>query len=90
MIDYPMQPITMADGVPRFEQNPIVNWLCEQIGMNNIAIFAANNNIDDKYQMQVAQLVGYSVGGYSSLGYVSDESYYAACAEVDRIMQEQK
>jgi hypothetical protein len=73
---YPMQPVLNIDGVDRFEANPIVDWLCTQkCNMNEIAIFVAENNIDDKYMRQVAQLVGYSVRGYGTLSYVDDESY---------------
>ena len=72
---YPIQPIKDA----RFEQNPIVNWLCSEVSdMNKISIYAQQNNVDDKYQEQIAQLVGYSIGGYGDLSYVTDESYYRA------------
>jgi hypothetical protein len=46
--------------------------------MNDIAVYVAENDIDVKYQEQVAQLVGYSVSGYGSLSYVTDDSYYRA------------
>lgn len=72
---YPMQPIMNG----RFESNPIVDWLCTEVSsMNDIAHYCAENDIAYKYQEQLAQLVGYSVGGYGSLSYVSDESYERA------------
>lgn len=72
---YPMQPVVNG----RFESNPIVDWLCTEVSnMNDIAFYCAENDIDKKYQEQLAQLVGYSVGGYGTLSYVSDESYERA------------
>jgi hypothetical protein len=77
---YPIQPVLNIDGVDRFEANPIIDWICtEKSSMNEIAIYAAENNIDDKYMRQVAQLVGYSVSGYGTLSYVDDESYAEVC-----------
>lgn len=86
---YPMQPITGdAHGVIRFECNPIVDWLCtEKSNMNEIAIYASEHGISEKYQQQIAQLVGYSVSGYGSLSYVDDESYDRACNAVVEIKQ---
>jgi uncharacterized alpha/beta hydrolase family protein len=72
---YPMQPIVNGS----FEANPIIDWLATEVSdMNKICMYCHENNIDDKYQEQLAQLVGYSIGGYASLSYVSDESYERA------------
>lgn len=77
---YPMQPISTDElGVARFERNLIIDWLCtEKSNMNEVAIYAAENGIDEKYQQQVAQLVGYSISGYGNLSYVNDENYERA------------
>ena len=59
----------------RFRENKIVSHLLETYtDMNKIAMM----DFSDEDRMQFAQLIGYSVSGYSDLSYVSDESYYAA------------
>lgn len=81
--NYPMQPLVVdAEGVLRFEANPIVEWLATEVSdMNQIAAWAAKNNVPNKYKQQLAQLVGYSVRGYGTLSYVvSDEFYNRAIA----------
>lgn len=72
--DYPMQPIING----RFEANPIVYMLVDHVGLNEIAVWWQENEIPVKYTEQLAQLIGYSLGGYSELSYVSDESYERA------------
>lgn len=86
---YPMQPIIEDNhGIMRFEKNPIIDWLCTaKSDMNEIAIFVQENNIDEKYWRQIAQLVGYSVSGYGTLSYVDDESYDRAYAAADKFKQ---
>ena len=70
----PVQPI--KDG--RFIKNRIVDFLVDSLpgGLNKIAVMDFTN----EERMQLAQLIGYSVSGYSSLSYVSDESYAATDA----------
>lgn len=78
MSKYPVQPkITDEHGVLRFEKNPIVEYLRDNSGidMNKIAIWCHENDIDPKYQQQFAQLIGYSVRGYGTLSYVTDENW---------------
>lgn len=84
-MSYPMQQIVEdSHGVLRFEKNPIIDWLCTvKSDMNEIAIFVQENNIEEKYWRQIAQLVGYSISGYGTLSYVDDESYDSACVAVD-------
>lgn len=68
---HPMQPI--IDG--RFKENKIVSYcLDNKTDMNRIAM----KDFTDDDRMQFAQLIGYSLGGYSDLSYVTDESYYRA------------
>lgn len=64
-------------GVIRFKENKIVTYLLERgsIDMNELARL----NFSDEDRMQFAQLIGYSVGGYCELSYVSDESCDEAC-----------
>lgn len=78
---YPMQPIILdPNGRKRFESNPIIEMLVDEgsIDLNRIAVWCAVNEIDHKYRQQLAQLIGYSVSGYGTLSYVSDESYKRA------------
>lgn len=72
----PMQPIeTDTHGVVRFKGNRIVGNLLERYSnMNEIARDAAQGQYTAEEQMQFAQLIGYSVSGYCTLSYVSDES----------------
>ena len=77
--EYPMQPIYLdKDQRPRFEKNPIVDMLCEKHGLNDIAWWWFENNVEQRYIEQFYQLIGYSVSGYGTLSQVSDESYYRA------------
>lgn len=76
-MNLPMQPIHLdSRGVARFTKNRIVDDLLEfatshGFGLNEIA---AGDYSDDE-RMQMAQIIGYSVGGYGELSYVSDESF---------------
>jgi hypothetical protein len=77
----PIQPLKFDKyGILRFECNPLVDYLLYngQFNMNHSAVWCAENDIDDKYQEQFAQLIGYSLRGFSELSYVSDETYYRA------------
>lgn len=69
---HPMQRIENG----RFVKNEIIDWLFNQglLDLNKIATLPFPN--EDREQL--AQLLGYSLGGYSSLSYVSDSSYMAA------------
>jgi hypothetical protein len=68
---HPIQQIVYG----RFVPNKIVQYLLDNggINMNELAI----RGFDDEDRQQFAQLIGYSVSGYASLSYVSDESYSA-------------
>jgi hypothetical protein len=39
---------------------------------------------------QFAQLIGYSVGGFGDLSYVSDEAYLVARAEAEGLLEDAK
>lgn len=77
-----MQPLYIAgDGRIRFKENAIVRHLLTSAGkvgvdLNSIAM----DDFSDDDRMQLAQLIGYSLGGYGELSYVSDESYNSAVA----------
>lgn len=74
---HPIQPLELAeDGVLRFKENKIIRRLIDDgnIDLNKIASWHASQ----EDQEQLAQLIGYSLDGYGSLSYVSDESYNIA------------
>lgn len=78
---HPMQPMVHdGKGVVRFKENAIVRDLLDAatdagiMDLNKIG--AANYSREDR--VQFAQLIGYSVGGYSELSYVSNKDYAAA------------
>lgn len=75
LTSFPMQPVKFG----RFVGNRIVDDLltfASQHGydMNHIARL----DYEDVERMQFAQLIGYSISGYSELSYVTDESYNQA------------
>lgn len=78
----PMQPLVIDHlGTLRFKENPIVRSLLDYAsergyGLNEIACA----QFDAEDQMQLAQLIGYSLSGYGTLSYVTDESYNRAAA----------
>jgi hypothetical protein len=77
MEGHPMQPVVMSErGIHRFKSNKCVEALLDHgqktgFGLNELAYQA--HTAED--QMQLAQLIGYSVSGYGDLGYVTDASY---------------
>jgi hypothetical protein len=74
---HPLQPVVVDEGgVRRFKGNAIVKFLLDQgpFDMNKIALLAASQ--EDREQF--AQLIGYSVSGFSELSYVSDEAVATA------------
>lgn len=85
--DLPMQPVHRADdGMIRFKKNRIVRDLLDfastrGMDMNELAC----GDYTDQEREQFAQLIGYSISGYSELSYVSDASYQAASAAADVI-----
>ncbi|EPA0058723.1 hypothetical protein ACQYIJ_000657 [Enterobacter cloacae] len=78
----PMQPLVIdSHGTLRFKENPIVRKLLDYAtehgyGLNEIA----RDELEAEDQMQLAQLIGYSLSGYGTLSYVTDESYDRAAA----------
>lgn len=80
---HPIQRITIdKHGKPRFVENPIVRYILDNggIGLNNIA----RQGFDPEDRQQFAQLIGYSLGGYSELSYVTDEALNAAEATFEK------
>jgi hypothetical protein len=79
---HPMQPIMWVGNTIRFKANNIVRYLIDHgsISLNNIAVLASDpaNGFTKQDQMQLAQLIGYSVSGYGDLSYASKKSVVEA------------
>lgn len=76
---HPIQPIEKTKGVARFKENKIVSYLLEVgqrngAGLNELAAMP----FSQEDRTQLAQLIGYSLSGFSELNYVSDDDYKAA------------
>lgn len=78
-----MQPIVIDDqGLRRFQANVLVRSLLDHgqatgFGLNEVcAKFHPSEHAAD--WQQLAQLIGYSLGGYASLSYVDDDAYNTA------------
>lgn len=83
MPSHPIQPLETYNGALRFKRNKIVDDLLEHgqkhgFGLNEIA----GKDYSNEDRQQLAQLIGYSLSGYSELrGYVDDAAYAAAVAK---------
>ena len=74
---HPIQPIyTDKHGTYRFKPNKIVQYLLDNGGLdlNDIAVAPFENEEHEQF----AQLIGYSLSGFGSLSYTSDETYNTA------------
>jgi succinate dehydrogenase flavin-adding protein (antitoxin of CptAB toxin-antitoxin module) len=82
----PMQPIYLDGEVARFQQNAIVRWLLDWssnrgMNMNDLAMMP----FEKADREQFAQLIGYSVQGFSELQYASDEAVEKAIAAAEQL-----
>lgn len=75
---HPIQPLVVDDhGVLRFKANAIVRHLLDNGGIDLNQIACLNFSKEDRQQF--AQLIGYSLSGYSELtSYVDDDAFGAA------------
>ncbi len=85
MAEHPMQPvIRAADGVIRFQPNPIVRHLLDWaksrgMGLNELMIRGQTyGEFSDEDFEQFAQLIGYSVSGFGDLSYARPEAVQKA------------
>jgi glutathione S-transferase len=86
MKPFPDQPLFIDEqGTARFQQNAIVRYLLDAgpFDMNKLAV----TPFTEADRAQFAQLIGYSLGGYSELSYVSD-ALYARAANANPIPDE--
>jgi hypothetical protein len=88
----PMQPVGVdRHGTHRFLENRIVRDLLENRGhidLNVIAERAHDGLYSRAEQRQLAQLIGYSVSGYSDLSYVDDDSYFRAAERSEALLED--
>ena len=76
-MSHPIQPvITDPNGTKRFKENKIVRYLLDAggIDMNKLAMMPFDQNDREQF----AQLIGYSLSGFSELSYASDVVVEAA------------
>lgn len=80
----PIQPLAPDEhGTVRFKANAIVQHLLDSHPTCDMNVLARMDFTADDRQ-QFAQLIGYSLSGYSELSsYVDDEAYYAAANMAD-------
>ncbi len=82
-VNHPIQPLAKdANGVLRFRKNQIVSDMldaAEKHGMDMNTIARADYSDEDRRQF--AQLIGYSLSGYSELRSYVDDAAYAAAVE---------
>ena len=76
---HPMQPIGWDGDVIRFKRNAIVRALLDQctahgsLDLNRISMMVATGAFSVEDQIQLVQLIGYSVSGFGELSYVPDD-----------------
>lgn len=74
---HPIQPlVTDEHGTLRFRENRIVRYLLDHGGIDLNQI--SEQGFPNEDAEQFAQLIGYSLNGFSELSYVSDETYETA------------
>lgn len=85
-LPHPVQPVE-DDGndVIRFKDNKIVRHLLDNGGIDMNQLARLDFSREDR--VQFAQLIGYSVSGFSELSYVSDEDYAKAASAADVIWE---
>ena len=81
---HPVQPLEKdTDGTLRFKKNAIVKFLLDAgpFDMNQLGYM----NWSNEDREQFAQLIGYSLSGFSSLSYVSEETFQLATATANGV-----
>ena len=74
---HPIQPLAYDEkGVLRFKANAIVQYLLDNGGIDLNKIACLPFSKEDRQQF--AQLIGYSLGGYSTLSYSDNQTCEAA------------
>lgn len=87
--EFPMQPlVTDEDGVVRFKQNRIVQYLLDSghVDLNALARHVAHGLFDPWEWEQLNQLIGYSVSGFGD-GNHRPETVQEADAAVEQLRE---
>lgn len=80
---HPLQAIVQGDdGLPRFQSNAIVEYLLQVSGRDLHSLASEDFSAADWEQF--AQLIGYSLRGFSELSFVRDETVAAAEAMLEQ------
>lgn len=77
---HPVQPLIKDEhGIVRFKKNDIVRYLLDAgpFDMNSLAIMPFSQEDHEQF----AQLIGYSLSGFSELSYVRDKTYERAAQQ---------
>jgi hypothetical protein len=95
MTKHPIQPIELDEhGTARFKRNNIIDRLFDEgmIDLNTIAIWAQQrgSSITQEDQMQLAQLLGYSVSGFGGLSYADPDVVEEADKQVEYLVRREK
>jgi hypothetical protein len=86
----PIQPVILdAGGEPRFQMNGLVRYLLDagSINVNDLALLPG---ISSEEWEQFAQLIGYSVSGFSDLSYASAEVVDEAIKQANKLTMEKR
>lgn len=76
-MNQPIQPLyTDEHGTTRFKANAIVRYILDNGGVNMNRLAVIDFSREDREQF--AQLIGYSLSGFGSLSYATDETYETA------------
>jgi len=82
-LEHPMQPVGFDElRTVRFKENPIIRWMLQQgeVGATFTLNTIAAQRFDPRDREQLAQLIGYSVGGFEELSYARPETIEIAQA----------
>lgn len=96
-LPHPMQPIGWdKERTLRFKRNAIVDFLveeCRRLGgadLHQIGLMVARGQFSMEDQVQLAQLMGYSVGGFCNLIYVPARISDSAFRRASRLIRDAK
>jgi hypothetical protein len=92
MTKHPQQPIELDEhGTARFKRNNIIDRLFDEgmIDLCTIAIWAQQrgSSITQEDQMQLAQLLGYSVSGFGGLSYADPDVVEEADKQAEALVK---
>lgn len=88
MSEFPMQPLEWDDNVVRFKRNRLVEYLLDHGGVDMNQLALLQHEVSEEHYEQFAQLIGYSVSGFSDLSYASDKIIKEAQGQANEMMAE--